>query len=43
MFWEREKDTAFSFQQNIFIWIEMFDEKYIQYLQYNWLKRVNEN
>jgi len=30
-------------QQNIFIWIEMFDEKYVQYLQCNWLKRVKEN
>lgn len=35
MIWEREKDSAFSSQQNILMWIEMFDEKYVQHLQYN--------
>lgn len=43
MFWEWEKDSACSSEQNIFIWIEMFDEKYVQYSQYSWLKRVKEN
>lgn len=32
MLQEWERDIAFSSQQNVFIWIEVFDDKYVQYL-----------
>lgn len=32
MLQEWERGTAFSSQQNVFIWIEVFDDKYVQYL-----------